>query len=137
MSVLKASNLQLASGERPIYMVFKYIPDMVRMEPRNIGVLLWHKGALGAKFLEKAPAFVESESAYAQWLDYWVKCVHSQELASPMLGGEPVPVTSPKFLEVMQEASRGNFYLAYGGEVLDEVGDHADALDYLFKQIVL
>jgi hypothetical protein len=37
----------------------------------------------------------------------------------------------------MQEGSKGNFYLAYGGEVLDPIVDRLDALDYLFRQIVL
>jgi hypothetical protein len=135
MSLFKSPTLAQMPAGGPIYMVFKYIPDMIRMEPRNIGVMLWNDGAIAARFLDK-PDFVTSESAYAQWIDYWSKELKKMEITSAMTG-EKAPVTSPRFLEVLQESSKGNFYLALGGQVLQKVDDVQDAVEYLFKTIVL
>ncbi len=136
MSVLKSPTLSNMPAGGPIYMVFKYIPDMIRMEPRNIGVMLWNDGAIAAKFLKEKPAFVDSESAYLQWIEWWSGQLKKTEITSA-LNGQTAPVTSSKFLEVLQEGSKGNFYLALGGQVLQEVNDVEDAVNYLFKTIVL
>ena len=35
----------------PRYLLAKYIPDPLRMEPRNIGVVLWAEGNVAARFV--------------------------------------------------------------------------------------
>ena len=137
MSLFKSPTLAQMPAGGPIYMVFKYIPDMIRMEPRNIGVMLWNDGAIAAKFLKDKPDFVTSDVAYFQWIDFWSKAMKQETISSVMTPGEAVPVTSPRFLEILQESSRGHFYLALGGQVLQKVDDVQDAVEYLFKTIVL
>jgi hypothetical protein len=134
MSVLKSPTLAEMPAGGAIYMVFKYIPDMARMEPRNIGVLLWKDGAIAAKFIQETPKFVTSENAYKQWISYWSTQLQKHEL--PSMAGT-VPVASPKFLEALQEGSKGNFYLALGGQIIDNVEDVHDGVNYLFNMLVL
>lgn len=39
----------------PRYLIAKYIPDLRRMEPRNIGVIVWSPQGVAARFAaEKA-----------------------------------------------------------------------------------
>ena len=56
----------------PKYLVAKYVSDPRRMEPRNIGVVLWASGRVAARFLESDEAeFVGDKKTYARWIDYW------------------------------------------------------------------
>jgi hypothetical protein len=117
------------------YFVAKFVPDLRRMEPRNVGVVVWSEGRLAARFAgEKAdqpgdvdgrtvPAFVTSLAAYKQWIRYWRKELEKPSVR-PLQGGEPVPRTSPDFLTVLAGTSKGNFHLVDGGILLDPVPDH-------------
>ena len=40
----------------PRYLLAKYIPDHLRMEPRNIGVVLWAEGNVTARFFGESDA---------------------------------------------------------------------------------
>jgi len=65
------------------YLLAKYIPDLHRFEPRNIGVIVWSPLGIEARFLAEypnrpgevdgrsIPGFVTSASAYKQWVRYW------------------------------------------------------------------
>jgi hypothetical protein len=69
--------------ERPRYLVAKYISDLQRMEPRNIGIVVCASGVTCARFLgekpgrpghvdgRKVPPFVTSVAAYKQWIEFW------------------------------------------------------------------
>ena len=35
----------------PKYLIAKYIPDLNRMEPRNIGIVVWSPEGIEARFL--------------------------------------------------------------------------------------
>ena len=49
----------------------KYVPDLLRNEPRNIGVVLLKDGVFSARFLETTPAFVRSVENYEDWIRRW------------------------------------------------------------------
>jgi hypothetical protein len=63
------------------WLVAKYIPDLRRREPRNIGVILRMGGQQLARFIgERAPGSVDGRSlrgrvadvqTYKAWVDYW------------------------------------------------------------------
>lgn len=132
------------------FLFAKYIPDMHRFEPRNIGVIVWSPFGIEARFLAEIPqrpgevdgrsipAFVTSDSAYKQWVRYWRDALSGEALRL-VTGGEPVPASSPAFLEALQTTSKGNFVIADAGSVLDEVGanDLAAVANQLFSQLVL
>jgi hypothetical protein len=114
------------------YLVAKYVLDLRRMEPRNIGVIVWAGGAVGARFLAErseqpgevdgrsVAAFVTSPNAYKQWVRFW-----RRELDKPavrlLTGGEPVVRSSPDYLKALAASGRGNFQLVVGGQLLDPV----------------
>src|SRR5438309_993878 len=107
------------------YLVAKYISDLQRMEPRNIGVIVWTGDATSARFVaEKSdrpgeidgrsvPPFVTSMAAYKQWVDFW----RDELKAKPLRSGR----TLEKWSESLKQTSRGNFWLADGGIILQDV----------------
>jgi len=120
----------------PKYLVAKYIPDLERMEPRNIGVVVWSPEGIEARFAAEKPdnpgeidgrsipSFVTSSNAYRQWIQFWRAELEKAEIEAA--DGTTVPHGSPDFLSGLQSWNRGSFVLAEGGMLLDPV--HADDL---------
>ena len=133
----------------PRYLIAKYIPDLGRMEPRNIGVVVWSPDGVEARFLaEKAdrpgevdgrsiPSFVTSTHAYKQWVQFWQSELARPEL-QPLRGKGGVARHLPEFLDVLRDTGRGDFVLAEGGFLLDPVpGEDLSRLaDRLFVAMV-
>jgi hypothetical protein len=131
------------------YLLAKYIPDMHRFEPRNIGVIVWSPLGLEARFLAEypnrpgdvdgrsIPGFVTSASAYKQWIRYW-RDAFTREGIHPVSGGEVVPASSAAFIEALQQTGRGNFVITDAGAVLDAVAEEelSAVADQLFAQLV-
>jgi hypothetical protein len=131
------------------YFLAKYIADLHRFEPRNIGVIVWSPTGVEARFLAEfpnrpgevdgrsIPGFVTSPSAYKQWVRYWRDALSGPSF-KPLNGGDVVPSSSPGFIEALQQTGRGNFVLADAGSVLDVVGEEElpTLADQLFAQLV-
>jgi hypothetical protein len=131
------------------YLLVKYIADLHRFEPRNIGVVVYSTLGVEARFAAEypdrpgevdgrsVPGFVTSDNAYKQWVRYWRNAIRAGRLTIPATG-EIVEVTSPGFAEAMQQTSRGNFAVVDAGSVLDEVGveELPAVADQLFSQLV-
>jgi hypothetical protein len=113
------------------FLVAKYIPDMRRLEPRNIGVIVWVNGHLSARFLGEHPESpgtvriprrlcVQSRDTYCEWIQFW-----RSQMASPMLdvagGSQRVSRESPQFVDALQKRSKQNFVLVDGGFIPGEV----------------
>lgn len=127
-------------SDSPRYLIAKYIADLQRMEPRNIGVVVWSAGKAFARFLAERPeipgtvdgrsipAFVTSTTAYKQWVEFWRSELNRNDSKS----------YSQSWLEHLKEASRGNFLLAEGGFIVDPVAhEHLPSLtDDLFRRLV-
>lgn len=132
------------------YAIAKYIADPIRMEPRNIGVIVWSEDAVEAQFLgekriadsaridsRSIPSFVTSKSAYRQWVEYWRRAI-SREVYEPAAGGEAIATYSDRFFDALLESGKGNFILADGGQILEFV-DNQNIVDVtldLFAQLV-
>ena len=131
------------------YLLAKYIPDLPRFEPRNIGVIVWCKDGVETRFLAEyrdrpgevdgrsIPTFVTSSNAYRQWIRSWRKAVSSETITS--LGQpEPIPITSPDFADALVRTSRGNFVITEAGELLDRVtvDELPNVADQLFASLV-
>jgi len=131
------------------YLVAKYLPDLRRMEPRNIGVIVWSGGEVAARFLAErseqsgevdgrsVPGFITSLSAYKQWVHFWRNQLEKTAIR-PLEGGEAVPRSSSDFLTVLSSTSKGNFHLVESGMLLDavDVGELPQVADYLFSSLV-
>lgn len=133
----------------PRYLLAKYIADLRRGEPRNIGVIVWTPERIEARFIgEKAgrpgevdgrsiPPFVTSPQAYKQWVEYW-RLQLASEAISPATGGPPVRRDQEGYLAAVMESNKGNFALVDAGFLLDRVApDDLGALaNYLFETLV-
>jgi len=142
-------NIGEAAMKTPRYLIAKYIPDLGRMEPRNVGVILWSPNGVEARFLaEKSdrpgevdgrsvPGFVTSTQAYRQWIAFWRSELARPEIL-PLQGREKIPRSSPGFLDVLQTTGRGNFVLVDGGFLLDSVSEEElpRLADKLFASLV-
>lgn len=131
------------------FLIAKYVPDLRRMEPRNVGVIVWQNGDVAAHFVAErpdrpgevdgrsVPGFVTSVSAYKQWVRYWRKQLEKPSIR-PLQGGEAVPRSAPEYIALLIATSRENFHLVESGMLLDRV--EGDALpqvaDYLFNTLV-
>lgn len=133
----------------PTYLLAKFIPDLKRMEPRNIGLVLWTPVGVAARFLferphgsgevdgRAVPNWLGSLTAYKQWVAYWRASV-AQPQFQPPTGGQPVEISSPDFVKAIQAANKGQYVLVEGGVLLDGVpaNEVEDACKYLFETLV-
>ena len=131
------------------YLLAKYIPDLYRFEPRNIGVIVWSPLGVEARFLAEfpnrpgevdgrfIPNFVASANAYKQWIRYWRDAITGAFLR-PLGGGEVVSSSSPRFIETLQQTARGNFVVVDAGSVLDEISEEElpTIANQLFAQLI-
>lgn len=133
----------------PKYVIAKYIADLARMEPRNVGVIVWTPDGIEARFAaEKSdrpgdidgrsiPSFITSPSAYRQWIQFWRSELEKTEIETAE-GKACVPQGSPDYLAALQSWNRGNFVLVEGGFLLDSIqGDDLGGLaDHLYQTLV-
>jgi len=121
----------------PTYLVAKYVPDPVRMEPRNIGVVLWSRGGAACRFMESSEAaFVEDKKMYQRWTKFWGSACTDGEVHSPTRG--TVASDKREFLDAMIDTQRGNYLLYEGGQLLEKIkaADRKAATDYLYRELV-
>ncbi|HUB65937.1 MAG TPA: hypothetical protein VL981_00465 [Candidatus Methylacidiphilales bacterium] len=121
---------------KPRYLIAKYIPEPIRNEPRNFGVLLWTQWGIVARFLgekknetidsRSIPGWVSSKVSYKEWVYYWRKTITT-------LSNSEVS----QFLR-LSVASTGNYILCDGGEVIQTIieSDVEDLLTFLFETLV-
>jgi hypothetical protein len=129
------------------YLIAKYIPDLARYEPRNIGVILWCESGVRARFWasdaygnvdgREVPGFVASTPAYQQWVNTWFRLINSKQIE--YIGKSGVEdIRSPAFLEALLTTSNGNYILQPGGELFEEItrANIAGATDFLYQSLV-
>jgi hypothetical protein len=127
------------------FCIAKHIPDLHRMEPRNIGVVVWGSGGFTtSRFLGQTngaietPRFVERRlrRAYEQWIALW-----DHHLSKPSIRnrkGVVIPRESSKFLEALCEKSKQSFRLIDGGMLRERINrsDLEHAAADLFRRLV-
>lgn len=136
----------------PRYLLVKFIPDLARNEPRNVGVVVWSRQGTAARFVgeRSTPGEVDGRyvpgavgqvlAGYKQWVQYW-----QMEINKPVIGPylrhshETTDRGSSLFLQTLKGSAKGNFMLEDGGVLLDELSDDVaprDLADYLFRNLV-
>jgi hypothetical protein len=131
----------------PRFLVAKFTPDLLRMEPRNIGVVVWAGGNIAAKFAgEQANGavsidpprslHVQSRSAYRKWIEYWRVLIQKPTL--PDSKGRPIARNKPEFVDQLRRHSKRQFRLVDGGEFQIEIhGNEINAVaEELFEALV-
>ena len=134
---------------RATYLIAKYVSDLFRNEPVNIGVIAWCEGATAFRFLcANAEGQVDgrilrgkietlSLDAYKQWVSAWVKML-SRDKINFIGKPEIVTKTSARFLDALESTGKGNYILERGGELLEDVSPDKlqSVADYLFTRLV-
>lgn len=109
------------------WFVAKYMPDLRRREPRNVGVILSVDGRLMARFYGERPdgeldgrksRFVSSGENYRDWVHYW----------RTLQTADALPLV---------RRATDNYYLERGGRILIGAEEHPETLlQRLYEQMV-
>jgi hypothetical protein len=121
----------------PTYLIAKYAPDVTRMEPRNIGVILWASSGVAYRFLPTDEAqFVQDLDMYARWTKSWAEACDQPTLQTKR--GAIVKRRSVDFLKALIDTQAGNYFLYEGGFIADHVpaNDRSNAVDFLYRRLV-
>jgi hypothetical protein len=127
------------------YAVAKYIPDLFRQEPRNVGVfvvegpraavrLLGAREEDGKLDLRLHRWLQEDGAAYAEWFAYWRRTAQQYNRTAPQTGGD-----EQRFVSELVEEGGGTFVVWEGGMYVPEADYDSceDVADILFRQLVL
>lgn len=110
------------------------------MEPRNIGVILWVRGAIHLQFLDAsaAAAFINKDELnnYTRWVEFWNERVSGQSVAPSR--GRPILKDSPDCLDALLTTQKGNYILDDSGEMLQPLRKKQgqDVVSFLFNELV-
>lgn len=121
------------------FLVAKYVADLERDEPRNIGVIVWTKGSVGYRFVDlediDLPNSVDPAN-YDRWINYWAELASSKKIQ--VFREKSVTRRSAKFLDSIKLTGKGNFQLSDGGMVLDQLNSETvdEAAQFLFERMV-
>jgi hypothetical protein len=121
----------------PRFLLAKYVANLSRMEPRNIGVLLWANGEIASRFLSKSEApFVGDHEAYDWWIGSWQEKIASDSIA-PVRGAR-VSKSDPRCMDALLTNQEDNYLLVDAGELLQPIGKRelSSAVDFLFGDLV-
>ncbi|GAB5444846.1 MAG: hypothetical protein Fues2KO_51950 [Fuerstiella sp.] len=127
------------TNSQPRFLIAKHIPDLRRMEPRNIGVVVWADGQVCARFCgddSKKPDYLQQHNSYDDWVKYWKLQLSRDKLRAG--DGRSVPITTSEFLDELKSLSKQQYQLVEGGLLLDEISKESlrTATDHLFEELV-
>jgi hypothetical protein len=128
------------------YMIFKYVDDLSRNEPRNVGVIVFDgvnavarfdgEGNDGLPDLRRVRHRITGSHAYREWVKYWRTTLESPGKIERSLEG--LRAGDSRVIESLMASSGQEFYLEEGGEILhDSERLSLDAMsDDLFRRLV-
>lgn len=119
------------------FLVAKYVPDLRRMEPRNIGVVVWSNGTVAARFIgEDSTGSVRGSRAFREWVSYWRTQIAKDSIRTR--DGRLVSSFETEFVDQLTTGSKQQYMLVDGGYLLDQHSpeDVSSLADELFRQLV-
>lgn len=126
------------------FLVAKYVADIQRMEPKNVGVIGWRDGLVSAHFAGETEGMLRPTRLVAQaHRKGYVTAVQSWRLQfnksclSMGKGRDDAPRDSADFLEALKLYSTRQFVIGEGGHVTTQPSRTLDSvIDELFAQLV-
>ena len=128
------------------YLVAKYMPDILRREPSNIGIMLYDEGKWFTRFVGEDPSTGDldgrrfrhqfsSQETYLEWYHFWTKAI-VRGLEDQ--NGTVVCPDDNSFVDVLCDASSPQFIVEMGAPTMlpTTVGDGDSLLAYLFTMLV-
>jgi len=119
------------------FLLARYVSNLERGETKNIGVIVWTKGAVASRFVAADSAeFIEDRENFERWVAYWQDLCAQPRIQ--VFNDPPATNKSARFLKALQSTQRGNYRLEPGGVVMDDVtpANINDATSFLFSRIV-
>ncbi len=128
------------------YLIVKYVDDVSRNEPRNIGVVVFDGTNAVARFdgegndglpdLRRVRYRITGSHAYREWVKYWRTTLDNPGKIERSLDG--LPSGDPRVIESLVSSSGQEFYLEDGGSILlDTEGTSLEAMATdLFTRLV-
>lgn len=119
------------------YLIAKFIDDPRRMEPRNIGVMLWSGGKVACRFTPAESArFIHDKATYQRWVAFWTKQAERPELKSQ--SGELVSRRTSQFVDALALSQKGNYRLYEAGYLPERLraGEREEAVEFLYSELV-
>lgn len=131
--------IQTANTNAVRILVAKHVPDLRRMEPHNIGVVVWSDHGIAAKFIgddEGKFTGFPATSSIKDWVSYWKAFIGKQEVRDN--SGKLIHSTDPAFFELLKSKSKAQYALVDAGELLDKVDNDElkDVAESLFMELV-
>jgi len=111
-------------SETTRFLVAKYVPDLQRMEPKNIGVVLASPDRIGARFYgengdhPRAPEFIHkrNKSVYVEWVQYWNQQINKVNASGPKELGRGIST-----LDYLLGKSKGSYVRAFLFSILGQL----------------
>jgi hypothetical protein len=119
------------------FLIAKYASDVRRMEPHNIGIILWSRGKIACRFLSDCQIpFVGDTITYNRWVSFWSLISSGSTIKAP--GQSEMSKKDPASLDAIRKTQSGNYFLFDGGHVIDDIPKSSiqDVADFLFSSLV-
>lgn len=129
------------------YFIAKHIPDLMRYEPRNVGVILWTPDGACSQFIGEregqaldlrcCPPFIEDAHVYKQWVEYW-RTLLKPDIGLQELVGPLETLDEARLPQLLNRASKEHWLLTPGGVLLDPVSNNemSGTLQRLFHETI-
>lgn len=132
------------------FYILKFIPDPVRQEPRNLGILIWTPNLVYARLAGTTTdqpwsvdgrriggGKLESLNTYKQWIMALQDLINSKRIQN-LRSQETVENTSPGFIDALKTWCNGSILLTNGGEIFLESPEESiqPILDSLYETYV-
>lgn len=123
-------------NERPyLYQIIRYVPDLRRMEPQNIGVVVQGESGVTCRLYTRfRPLGDKPDFDYAnfrKWREFF-----EIEITGPQIDMFQPPRESPDFLEYLQSRCKGNYILTRPLQVAMQADNIDEVRDYLYETLV-
>lgn len=121
----------------PRFLLAKYVPNLSRMEPKNIGLIFWNNGVMRSRFVESNDAdFIDEPLVFDGWVEFWNQTIATDFIHMP--GREPIAKSDATCIDALASHRDGKFFLVDAGIVPQDVPakDNDKAVDFLFGELV-
>jgi hypothetical protein len=118
------------------YQLIRYVPDLLRMEPQNIGIIVQDESGVTCRLwtrfrpLGDKPDF--DYANYRKWREFF-----EAEVNGPQVALFQPPRNSPEFLEFLQSRCKGSYIVTHPLKGTMETHDIVEARDFLYETLVM
>ena len=124
------------------YLIAKYVPDLARNEPTNVGVIVYDGTRVLARFegeseedrridLRRVRHRIPSSRAYQQWVSYWRRALTEPTILDKTLEG--TAGGDATVIDRLLDLPARDFYLEHGGTVLLDADE--PSLDEMLREL--